>query len=70
MSFLAWRKADAVGRCLDGALAALAAIASQALHVRRPRRAGPQLDALLAEVRAQFPPVSPRAGRSGATARR
>jgi histidine ammonia-lyase len=33
LNFLAWRKATAIGHCLDAALAVLAAIASQALHV-------------------------------------
>ena len=33
LNFLAWRKATAIGRCLDACLAVLAAIASQALHV-------------------------------------
>jgi histidine ammonia-lyase len=60
LSFLAWRKATAIGRCLDGALAALAGVASQALHVAG-RGAGPQLDALLTEVRAQLRPVSAQA---------
>src|SRR5215208_4977585 len=32
MSFLAWRRADAVGRCLDAALAVLAALAAHALQ--------------------------------------
>ncbi|HVC84699.1 MAG TPA: aromatic amino acid lyase [Solirubrobacteraceae bacterium] len=64
LSFLAWRKATAIGRCLDGALAALAVLASQALHVAG-RGAGPQLDAFLAELRAQFPPVSPQSGPLG-----
>jgi histidine ammonia-lyase len=57
LSFLAWRKATAVGRCLDGALAALAGVASQALFVAG-RGAGPQLDAFVSEVRAAFPPVT------------
>jgi histidine ammonia-lyase len=64
LSFLAWRKATAIGRCLDGALAALAVLASQALHVAG-RGAGPQLDAFLGELRAQFPPVSPESGPLG-----
>jgi histidine ammonia-lyase len=57
MSFVAYRKAVAVGRCLDGALAALAAVASQALH-GAGHGAGPALDALLAQVREHFPPVT------------
>jgi histidine ammonia-lyase len=57
LSFLAWRKAVGAGRCLDGAMAVLAGVASQALHVGR-RAAGPALDPFVAEVRAHFPPVS------------
>jgi histidine ammonia-lyase len=57
LSFLAWRKATAVGRCLDGALAGLAGVASQALHVAG-RRAGEPLDTLVDEVRAVLPPVT------------
>jgi histidine ammonia-lyase len=53
---LAWRKAMAVGACLDQALAGLAAVASQALHARG-RPAPPALAPFLAEVRAAFPPV-------------
>ena len=64
LSFLAWRKATAIGRCLDGALAALAVLASQALHVAG-RGAGPQLDAFVGELRAQFPPVGPASGPLG-----
>jgi histidine ammonia-lyase len=56
MGFLAWRKADAAGRCLDAALAVLAALAAQALH-GAGRSAPPQLTALLEQVRAAFPPV-------------
>jgi len=57
LSFLAWRKATAIGVCLDGALAALAGVASQALHVAG-RGAGSRLDALVAEIHGQFPPVT------------
>ena len=57
LSFLAWRKATAVGRCLDGALAGLAGVASQALHIAG-RGAGAPLDGLVAEVRARVPPVT------------
>jgi histidine ammonia-lyase len=56
MSFLAWRRADAVGRCLDPALAVLAALGAQALHGAR-QAAPPALAALVEEVRATFPPV-------------
>jgi histidine ammonia-lyase len=54
--FLAWRKQDEAGRCLDAALAMLAVLASQALHVTS-RHAPPPLSALLDEVRAKVPPV-------------
>ena len=56
MSFLAWRKADAVGRCLDPALAVLAALAAQALHAAgQPAPAA--LSELVEDVRETFPPV-------------
>ena len=57
MGFLAWRRADAVGRCLDAALAVLAALGSQALHVA-DAPAPPALRDLVADVRAAFPPVA------------
>jgi histidine ammonia-lyase len=61
LNFLAWRKATAIGRCLDAALAVLAAIASQALYADA-REPPPPLRALLAQIRSSFPPVSrPRA---------
>ena len=54
-SFLAWRKADAVGRCLDGALAVLGALGAQALRVAG--EAGPPaLAGLVGEVQAVFSP--------------
>jgi histidine ammonia-lyase len=56
LSFLAWRKATAVGHCLDAALAALGGIASQALHVAG-RQAAPALQGLVGDIRAAFPPV-------------
>jgi histidine ammonia-lyase len=56
MGFIAWRKADAVGRCLDSALAVLAALGAQALHVAQ-RPPPPALTPLVDEVRAHFPPV-------------
>ena len=56
MSFLAWRRADAVGRCLDAALAVLAALGAQALH-GAGRAAPPALAALVEEVHVTFPPV-------------
>jgi histidine ammonia-lyase len=56
MGFEAWRRADAVGRCLDAALAVLAALGAQALHGAR-REPPPKLAGLVADVRAVFPPV-------------
>jgi len=61
LSFLAWRKASAIGHCLDSGLAVLAALVSQALHVAG-REPPPNLRPLLDQVRAVFPPVTePRA---------
>ena len=61
LNFLAWRKASAIGTCLDAALAVLAALASQALHVAA-HDPPPNLRSLLEQVRADFPPViEPRA---------
>jgi histidine ammonia-lyase len=61
MSFLAWRKASAIGACLDAALAVLAALTSQALHVAG-REPPPNLRSVVEQVRADFRPVSaPRA---------
>ncbi len=57
LNFLAWRKATAVGACLDGALAVLAAIASQALHADE-REPPPALRSLLQQIRISFPPVT------------
>ena len=56
MGFLAWRRADAIGRCLDAALAILAALGAQALHAA-DRPPPPALAPLVDEVRAVFPPV-------------
>lgn len=56
LAFLAWRKAAAAARCLDGALAGLAVLASQALH-RDGREAPDALRELLVNVRAIVPPV-------------
>jgi histidine ammonia-lyase len=56
MSFLAWRKATAVGHCLDASLAVLAALASQALHVAG-HEPPPNLRSFVDEIRAAFPPV-------------
>jgi histidine ammonia-lyase len=61
LNFLAWRKAIDVARCLDAALAVLAALGSQALHVAG-REPPPNLRGLVEETRAVFPPVErPRA---------
>jgi histidine ammonia-lyase len=62
MSFLAWRKADQVGRCLDAALAGLGIVASQALHAAG-REPAPALRGTLEQVRRHVPPVTgePRA---------
>jgi histidine ammonia-lyase len=57
LSFLGWRKATAVGRCLDAALAVLAAIASQALYADA-REPPPTLRPRLTQIRSSFPPVS------------
>src|SRR3954449_1920009 len=56
MSFLAWRRADAVGRCVEPALAIVAALAAQELHAEG-RPAPPALAGLVDEVRAAVPPV-------------
>ena len=55
LNFLAWRKAAAIGQCLDASLAVLAAIASQALHVGA-HEPPPNLRALLDLIRTSFPP--------------
>jgi histidine ammonia-lyase len=57
LNFLAWRKATAIGRCLDASLAVLAAIASQALYAEG-REPPPALRPLLGRVRGAFAPVS------------
>lgn len=57
LNFLAWRKATAIGHCLDAALAVLAAIASQALYADAREPPAP-LRGLLAQIRASFTPVS------------
>jgi histidine ammonia-lyase len=56
MSFLAWRRADAIGRCLDASLAILAALGAQALHAAG-QAPPPPLAALVDDIRAVFPPV-------------
>jgi histidine ammonia-lyase len=49
MSFAAWRKAVAVGRCLDAALAVLAVVAAEALQARN-QTVPPALAELLSRV--------------------
>jgi histidine ammonia-lyase len=56
LNFLAWRKAAAIGSCLDAALAGLAAIGSQALHIDG-REPPPALRPLVTQIRNIFPPV-------------
>ncbi len=58
-TFHSWRKEAEAGRCLDAALAILAAIASQAFYITE-RSAPPRLQPFLELVRAAFPPVSRR----------
>jgi histidine ammonia-lyase len=58
-SFLAWRRAMAVGRCLDAALAGLAAVAWQALR-GSPGPVPPALAELGREVEARLPPPDGR----------
>lgn len=56
LNFLAWRKATAIGHCLDAALAVLAAIASQALYVGA-HEPPPNLRPLANQVRSTVRPV-------------
>jgi histidine ammonia-lyase len=56
-AFIAWRKEEAAGRCLDACLATLSAIASQAFHVTG-RDAPPPLQPFLEEIRMLLPPVT------------
>jgi histidine ammonia-lyase len=56
LAFLAWRKAAAVSRCLDGALAGLGVLASQALYKQR-REAPEPLRGLVEQIRSSVPPV-------------
>jgi histidine ammonia-lyase len=56
LAFLAWRKAAAVAQCLDGALAGLAVLASQALY-RQGREAPKTIRGLMEHVRSIVPPV-------------
>ncbi|HEX8104068.1 MAG TPA: aromatic amino acid lyase [Solirubrobacteraceae bacterium] len=55
-AFLAWRKAQGVGDCLDRILAILAALASHVLGAG-DQSPPPALAGFLEEVRAEFPPV-------------
>jgi len=55
-TFLSWRGEAEAGRCLDGALAVLAAVSSQALYVTE-RTAPPRLEPLVQIVRDIVPPV-------------
>lgn len=55
-TFLSWRSEAEAGRCLDAGLAALAVVASQALHVTR-RQAPARLAPLVDMVRDLVPPV-------------
>ena len=55
-TFIAWRGQEQAAYCLEAALAALAVVAAQALHVTK-RAAPPALRELLAEVQLQVPPV-------------
>jgi histidine ammonia-lyase len=55
-TFIAWRGQEQAAYCLEAALAALAAVASQALHVTK-REASPPLHALVADIRSNMPPV-------------
>lgn len=67
-TFFAWRKEGEAGRSLDAALAILAAVASQALHVTGNPVPAP-LRALLEEVRSLMPPVeAPSAPAAGVAA--
>jgi histidine ammonia-lyase len=56
LAFLAWRKAAAVAQCLDGALAGLLVLASQALY-RQGREAPNTMRGLVEHVRSIVPPV-------------
>ena len=55
-TFVAWRGQEQAAYCLEAALAALAAVASQALYVTK-REAPPSLRALLADIRSHMPPM-------------
>lgn len=55
-AFFAWTKEATAGRCVDAAMAMLAMIASQALHVTG-REAPPALQSFVADIRRIVPPV-------------
>jgi len=55
-TFIAWRGQEQAAYCLEAALASLAVVAAQALHVTQ-RPAPPALRDLLTEVRRHVPPV-------------
>ncbi len=55
-AFLAWVKEERAGRAFDAALALLAVVASQALHVTG-RPAPPELASFVGEIRTVVPPV-------------
>ena len=67
-TFFAWRKEREAGICLDAALAALAALASDEL-ARADRAAPPALAPFLAGVRDVFPVAGERWARGGDAAR-
>lgn len=58
-TFHSWRKEAEAGRCLDAALALLAATASQAFYMTE-RSAPPRLQPFLELIRDAFPPVTRR----------
>lgn len=56
LSFLAWQKFTSIARCLDAALAGLAVVVSQALHMESRLPAEP-LQELITQVRATVAPI-------------
>jgi histidine ammonia-lyase len=56
LAFLAWRKAAAAAQCLDGAMAGLVVLASQALY-RQGREPPETMRGLIGHVRSIVPPV-------------
>jgi histidine ammonia-lyase len=57
LPFLAWRKATAVGLCLDACLAVLAVLAAHALH-GTAGKVPPRLAGLVEEILSTVPPVT------------